>query len=581
VTKNAAVAALLEEMADHLEARDVEYKPNVYRRAADSIRGHTVAVERLYEEGGEDALDEIEDVGDAIAAKTAEFLETGTIGELEELREGLPVDMAALTAVEGVGPKTVGALYEALGIETLDDLEAAAEAGEIREVTGFGAKTEANISENIPFAREARERSLLGDARPVADRIVAFFAGHEAAETVETAGSIRRWRPTIGDIDVLVASDDGDAIIAAFEAWEGTDSVIEAGTNKASVRSEGQRVDLRVVVPGEFGAALQYFTGSKDHNVALRNRAIGMELKVNEYGVFDVSAVDDPEAGQRVGTRVAGEAEAGVYDALGLPLIPPELRENRGEIERAAEGTLPTLVECGDVLGDLHVHTTASDGTATIVEMAEAAADYGHEYLGIADHATGPGMVGGVGLDDEELLAHADAVREANDDAPIELFAGVEANIGPEGSISVGDDALESLECVVASPHSALDGDGTDRLVTAIEHPAVDVIGHPTGRLLNQRPGHDIDIERVAAAAADHDTALEINADPRRLDLRSSYAKVAIEAGATISINTDAHGVDAYDYMRFGVHTARRGWVEPDDVLNCLNAAGVRAFLDR
>lgn len=581
MSKNAAVAALLEEMADHLDARDVAYKPNVYRRAADSIRGHTVAVERLYEEGGEDALCEIEDVGDAIAAKTAEFLETGSIAELVELREEMPVDMAALTAVEGVGPKTAGALYEALGIETLDDLEAAAEAGEIREVKGFGAKTEANILENIPFAREARERSLLGDARPVADRLVAFFAEHEAAETVETAGSIRRWRPTIGDIDVLVASDDGDAIIEAFETWEGADSVIEAGTNKASVRSEGQRVDLRVVVPEEFGAALQYFTGSKDHNVGLRNRAIGMELKVNEYGVFDVSGVDDPDAGQRVGTRVAAETEAGVYDALGLPLIPPELRENRGEIERAAEGTLPAIVECDDVLGDLHVHTTASDGTATIAEMAEAAADYGHEYLGIADHATGPGMVGGVGLDDEELLSHADAVREANEDAPIELFAGVEANIGAEGSISVGDDALESLDCVVASPHSALDGDGTDRLVTAIEHPEVDVIGHPTGRLLNQRPGHDIDIERVAEAAADHDTALEINADPRRLDLRSSYAKVAIEAGATISINTDAHSVDAYGYMRFGVHTARRGWVEPDDVLNCRDAAGVRAFVER
>ncbi|MFO7927081.1 helix-hairpin-helix domain-containing protein [Natronomonas sp.] len=578
MSKNATVAALFDELADHLDARDVEYKPNVYRRAADSIRGHTVAIERLYEEGGEKALREIEDVGDAIAAKTAEFLETGTIEELEKLRGEMPVDMAALTAVEGVGPKTVGALYEALSIETLDDLEAAAEAGEIREVKGFGAKTEANILANIPFAREARERSLLGDARPVADRIVAFFAEHEAAETVETAGSIRRWRPTIGDIDVLVASDDGDAVIEAFEAWEGTDSVIEAGTNKASVRSQGQRVDMRVVVPEEFGAALQYFTGSKEHNVALRNRAIGMGLKVNEYGVFDVSAVEDPDAGQRVGTRVAGKTEADVYAALGLPHIPPELRENRGEIERAAEGTLPTLLSRDDVLGDLHVHTTASDGVATIAEMAETAAEYGHEYLGIADHATGPGMVGGVGLDDDELLAHADAVREANGDTSIELFAGVEANIGTDGSISVGDDALDALDCVVASPHSALDGDGTDRLVTAIEHPEVDVIGHPTGRLLNQRPGHDIDIERVATAAVEHDTALEINADPRRLDLRSSYAKVALEAGATISINTDAHGTDGYDYMRFGVHTARRGWVEPDDVLNCRDASGVRAF---
>ena len=578
---NAAVAALLEEMADHLEARDVEYKPNVYRRAAESIRGHTVSVGRLYEAGGEDSLGEIEDVGDAIAAKTAEFLETGAIGELEDLRAGLPVEMDALTAVEGVGPKTAGALYEALGIETLDDLEAAAEAGEIRDVKGFGETTEANILENIPFAREARSRNLLGDARPVADRLVAFFEGHDAVEAVETAGSIRRWRPTIGDVDVLVGSDDGEAAIDAFASWDGADSVIEAGTNKASVRSDGKRVDVRVVVPGEFGAALQYFTGSKDHNVALRNRAIAMGLKLNEYGVFDVSDVDEPDSGQRVGERIAGETEADVYDAVGVSPIPPELRENRGEIEAAAEGTLPALVGTDDLCGDLHLHTTASDGAASIDEMVAAAAEYGHEYVGIADHATGPGMVGGVGLDDGALSAHADAIRAAAADAPIDVFAGVEANIGSEGGLHVGDDALADLDCVVASPHSGLDGDGTDRLVTAIEHPQTDVLGHPTGRLLNQRPGLEIDIERVAAAAADCGTALEINADPRRLDLRSSYVKAAIEAGATIAVNTDAHSTDAYRNLRFGAHTARRGWAEPADVLNCRDADGVRAFLGR
>ena len=576
---NAAVADRLEEMAAHLEARDVEYKPNAYRRAADSVRSNAVSVDRLHAEGGEDAIAEIDDVGEAIAAKTAEYVETGTIGELEELREGLPVEMDALTAVEGIGPKTVASLYDALGIETLDDLEAAAEAGEIRTVKGFGAKTESNILENIPFAREARARSLLGDARPVADRLVAFFESHDAVEAVETAGSIRRWRPTIGDVDVLVASEAGERVVDLFASWEGADSVIEAGSNKASVRAEGERVDLRVVVPGEFGAALQYFTGSKDHNVALRNRAIGMGLKVNEYGVFDVSGVDDPDGGQRVGDRVAGETEADVYDAVGLSFVPPDLREDRGEIERAAEDALPTLVETADVRGDLHLHTTASDGSATVEEMVEAAAEYGHEYVSVADHATGPGMVGGVGLDDDGLLAHADAIRAADDDASIDVLAGVEANVGSDGSISVGDDVLDALDCVVASPHSALDGDGTDRLVAAAEHPAVDILGHPTGRLLNQRPGHDVDIERLAAAAAAHGTALEINADPRRLDLGSRRVKAAIEAGATVVINTDAHGTSAYANARFGVHTARRGWAEPADVLNCRDAAGVRAFL--
>ena len=580
MSENDAVATLLEEMADRLEARDVDYKPNAYRRAADNIRGHTVAVERLHEEGGEDAIAEIDDVGDAIAAKTAEYLETGTIGELEDLREELPVEMDALTAVEGVGPKTVASLYDALGVETLDDLEAAAEAGEIRDIKGFGEKTEANISENIPFAREARKRSLLGEARPLADRVVDFLDGRAEVEAVETAGSIRRWRPTIGDVDVLVGSDDGSAAIDAFERWEGTDSVIEAGTNKASVRAAGLRVDLRVVAPEEFGAALQYFTGSKDHNVAVRNRAIEMGLKVNEYGVFDVSELDDPDEGQRVGERVAGETEQGVYAALDMAWVPPELRENRGELERAATGDLPELLGTDDVRGDLHVHTERSDGEATIEEMVAAAEAYGHDYVSIADHATGPGMVGGVGLDDAALTEQAEAIRDVGSETDIDVFAGVEANIGAAGEISVADDVLAELDCVVASPHSALDGDGTERLVTAIEHPEVDIVGHPTGRLLNRRPGHDIDIERVAEAAATHGTALEINADPRRLDLRASYVKAAIEAGATVVIDTDAHSTGAYEHVRFGVHTARRGWAEPDDVLNCRDADGLGEFLE-
>jgi DNA polymerase (family 10) len=579
MSRNAEIAALLEEFADHLEARDVDYKPNSYRRAADSVRGHTVAVETLREEGGEEAIKEIEDVGDAIASKIVEYLDTGEIEELEELREGLPVEMDALTAVEGVGPKTVKALYDALDVETLEDLEAAAEAGEIREVKGFGAKTEENILEAIPFARESRARSLLGEARPVADRVLAFFESLDAVDRVDVAGSLRRWRPTIGDIDVLVGSDDADAVIEAFESWEEAGTVIEAGTSKASVRKNGMRVDLRVVVDEEFGAALQYFTGSKDHNVAVRNRAIEMGLKVNEYGVFDISEVDDPDAGQRVGERVASETEEGVYDALDMAWMAPELRENRGEVDAAASGGLPDLLTTDDVRGDLHLHTEHSDGETTIEAMADAAADFGHDYISVADHATGPGMVGGVGLTDEELRDQIEEIRAVDDTVDIDVFAGVEANIDADGGVSVGEDVLAELDCVVASPHSGLDGDGTDRIVTAIEHPEVDIIGHPTGRLLNQRPGLDLDIERVAEAAADSGTALELNADPHRLDLRSSNVKVAIEAGATIAIDTDAHRPGAYDSIRYGVHTARRGWAEADDVLNTRDADGVREFL--
>ena len=609
MSRNDEVATLLEEVADHLEARDVDYKPKVYRRAADSIRSHAVDVARLHEEDGEDALAEIDDVGDAIASKTAEYLETGAVEELEELREEMPVDMDALTAVEGVGPKTVASLYEALGVETLEELEAAAEAGEIRDVEGFGPTTEENIAESVPFARESRERSLLGEARPVADRVVAFLESVEAVESVETAGSIRRWRPTIGDVDVLAASDDDEAVVDAFEGWEGADDVVEAGTNKASVRAKGLRVDLRVVVPEEFGAALQYFTGSKAHNLTFRNRAIERDLKVNEYGVFDVSelssdgssdssdgvselgsdgssdesngaaGMEAPDGSQRVGERIAGETEAGIYGALDVAWVPPEMREDRGEVAAAADGELPDLVEVGDVRGDLHCHTEWSDGNPTVAEMVAGAAEFGHEYLAVTDHATGPGMVGGVGLSDEELLEQCEQVRDVAADADIDVLAGVEANIDAEGGISVADDVLSELDLVVASPHSALDGDGTDRLIAAVEHPEVDVIGHPTGRMLNRRPGHDVDVERVAEAAAAHGTALEVNANPHRLDLRSGSVKVALEAGATVSVNTDAHRPRSFEYVRYGVHTARRGWCEPADVLNCRDADGVRQFL--
>jgi len=576
MSRNAEVADLLDEMADRLEATGVEYKPRAYRQAADNIRGHTVAVETLADRGA-DAVQEIDRVGDAIAAKVVEYVETGDIEELETLREELPVDIEALTRVEGVGPKTVADLYHALDVRDLDDLEAAAEAGEIQEVKGFGAKTERNILDNIAFARESHERELLGDAQPLAERVLDHLRAHDAVTHADTAGSLRRWRPTVGDVDVLAASDAGDAVVDHFTDFDA--EVIEAGTSKASLRANGLRVDLRVVVEDEWGAALQYFTGSRDHNIAVRNRAIARDLKVNEYGVFDVSAVDDPDAGQRVGDRVAGATEASVYEALDLPHIPPELREARGEFAAADAGEIPDLVTPADLRGDLHLHTDASDGDASVADMIEGAADYGHDYLAVTDHATGPGMVGGVGVDDEELLELAAQVRAAATETDLTVFTGVEANVGADGAVSVGDGVLAELDCVVASPHAALDGDGTDRLVAAVEHPEVNVLGHPTGRLLNRREGLDVDIDAVAEAAAANDTALEINANPHRLDLRGGYVQAAVEVGATVVVNTDAHRPAEFDNLRFGVHTARRGWVEPADVLNARDADGVAEFL--
>jgi len=580
MSRNDEVASLLEEFADLLDAKGVEYKPRAYRRAAENIRDHPGDIEGLAAEG-EDAVGEIDGVGDAISSKVVEYFQTGEIEELGELREELPVDMAALTAVEGVGPKTVGSLYEELDITTLDELEAAAEAGEIQDIKGFGAKTEQNILDNIEFAREAHARTLLGTAHPYGEQAREFVAGIDAVERCALGGSLRRWRPTIGDVDVLVGSTESESVVEAFTDWPEVEGVIEAGETKASVRAGGLRVDLRVVVPQEFGAALQYFTGSKDHNVAVRNRAIERGLKVNEYGVFDVSeATADETDHQRAGERVAGETEAGVYEALGMDWVPPEMRENRGEVQAAADGNLPDLLVADDVRGDLHTHSEWSDGGTTIAAMVDGAADFGHDYIAITDHATGPGMVGGVGVDDETLreqLAEVESVAKAAD---IDVFSGVEANIAEDGSISVADDVLAELDIVVASPHAALDGDGTDRLVAAAQHPEVDIIGHPSGRYLNRRSGLDVDIERLATAAAEAGTALEVNASPARLDLDGYAVKAAIDAEATIAIDTDAHSPGSFAQITYGVHTARRGWAEAGDVLNARSADALRGFLD-
>ncbi|MCG1002269.1 helix-hairpin-helix domain-containing protein [Halobacterium noricense] len=509
--------------------------------------------------------------------------------------------MAQLTAVEGVGPKTVKSLYDALGVQIDSRTEAAAEAGEIQDVSGFGPKTEQNILDHVDFARQAQERELLGNGRPIAEDVRSFLAGLDAVERVAVAGSTRRWRETIGDVDVLAASDAGEAVGEALTDWDRVDEVLDAGPTKTSVRSNGLRIDLRVVVDAEFGAALQYFTGSKAHNVRVRNHAIDQGKKVNEYGVFDVSDVDDPEAGegtngsrtssdrrsdgnQRVGDLLASETEEDVYDALGLPWIPPELREDRGEVEAAERGDLPDLLELDDIRGDPLRNSEWSDGALPVSEMVAGAAEFGHDYVAITDHAEGPGVFGDSGLSNADLREQADEVSAVREDADIAVFHGVEANVDADGNVvDVTDDVLADLDVVVASPHSGLGEDGgdqTERLISAVEHPHVDVLGHPSGRLINDRPAMEFDAAALAAAAADAGTALEVNSNPHRLDLWGSVVQTAVEAGATITTNTDAHATTEYDYVEYGVHTARRGWAEAGDVLNAREADGVREFLD-
>jgi DNA polymerase (family 10) len=584
---NDEIARLLYEFADRLEADGVEYKPNAYRRAAENIADHPEPIDQLAM-SGQAEVEKIDRVGDAIASKVVEYFETGEIAELSELRESMPVDMAALTSVEGVGPKTVGSLYNELGITGLDELEAAAEAGEIQEIKGFGAKTEQNILDNIPFARQSQQRERLGDARPIADRVLAYLKDVDTVQQVEVAGSIRRWKDTIGDVDVLTASEDSQAVVDAFTEWDEADDVIEAGSHKSSLRADDVRVDLRVVVPEEFGAALQYFTGSKDHNVRLRNVAIDQERKLNEYGVFDVSGLDSnpeestDEDARREGVRLGGETEAEMYDALGLPWIPPELREDTGEIQAAAEDRLPDLLDQSAIRGDLHTHSEWSDGRYTIREMAEAAVDRGYGFHAVTDHAAGAGIIESIGLTDDDLREQADEIAAVRDDVDIDLLHGVETNIEADGSLSTSTDLLADLDVVVASPHSALDQDtetATERICEAIREPTVDIIGHPTGRMINSREGLPLDFTAVAECAAEHGTALEVNANPLRLDLHGEAVRTVVEAGGTIAIDTDAHGPGAFDNVRYGVQTARRGWAEAADVINTWDNDRLRSFI--
>lgn len=564
---NTTLANLLFEFADRLEAKDIEYKPAAYRRAAENVAEYPGSVAALAADGPE-AVMEIDRVGEAIADKLVEYVETGSIEELEALRGELPVEMDALTAVEGVGPKTVATLYQELEVQTLADLERVARNEKIRDLRGFGQTSEQNILKNLAFARQADARELLGDTRPVADELLTTMKAHDAVEACDLAGSIRRWRPTVGDIDVLVATTDAAAVVDAFVA-EG-DEIIEAGESKASIRRDGVQADLRVVTPEEYGAALQYFTGSKEHNVQLRNYALERDVSLNEYGAFELI---DGETGQ----RIAGNTEASMYEVLGLAWIPPELREGTGEITAAATGELPDLVQMNDIRGDLHVHTDWSDGTASIREMATAAAAFGHEYLAITDHADGPGVVGGMGLSAAELREQHAAVEAVDAELDIDLLTGVETNIAADGGVSMDDTVLAACDVVVASPHSGLSGDGTERLCTAIEHPAVDIIGHPSGRLLNQRSGIEFDPTVVGEAAAAAGTALEVNSNPLRLDLWGEAVRAAIDAGAEIVIDTDAHRPSSFEHIEYGVHTARRGWAEAADVRNTDGVESLRS----
>ena len=568
-TTNLEVAAIFYEVADLLEIKGVRFKPQAYRRAAQAIETLPADIATVAREG---RLNEIPGVGKGIAASVNEIVETGSLAHLSSLREELPEGVQHLIRLPGIGPKRAFALSRDLGIRTVDDLEAAAEAGRVRDLPGFGEKTEENILASIRVSKTARERRLLGEILPIARDIKQRLASLDSVRQVSLAGSIRRRKETIGDVDILVASTRPEEVMEVFATLPGVSRVLARGTTKTSVvLSTGIQVDLRVVAEEHFGAALQYFTGSKEHNIAVRKLAIARNWRLNEYGLLDLAA----------GRTIAGEDEAGVYRALGLAWIEPELREDRGEVEAARTGTLPDLVGYDAVRGDLHVHTTWSEGRHSIEEMAAAARVLGYEYIAICDHAESLHIAHG--LSPERL---ADQVREIERinraDDGFTLLSGTECNIRMDGTIDLPDSTLADLDVVVGSVHSGFkqtEEEMTERVITAMQNEHVDIIGHPTGRILLSREPYRIDLAAVFDVAASFGVSMEINAFPGRLDLSDVNARSACEHGVRFSLGSDAHNRENLRSMEFGVATARRGWLRADDVVNTRPLAELRRLL--
>jgi DNA polymerase (family X) len=561
--RNAEIADAFDELANLYELDGaIVHRVLAYRNAARAIRDAAVSVADLARQG---RAPELPGVGKTIAEKIVVLLESGSIPSADRLKERIPTGLVEVTRVPGLGPKRARRLYDELGIASLDELRRAAEDGRLREVPGFGEKAEENVRVALAAGEDGRPkpRILLSRALEIADEIVAGLRGHPAARRVEVAGSARRMTDTCKDLDLVASASDADTLAEAFCALPVIDEVHSSGEAGArAVTHNGVSVDLRIVPEASFGNLLQHFTGSGRHNEALRTEAVRRGLHVSEYGVADDST----------GTTHACASEEDVYRLLGMEYIEPELREDRGELEAAREGRLPELVRLEDIRGDLHCHTIASDGRNTIREMAEAARERGYEYLALTDHSATQGF--GSAVSPDELRRQVERVGEVNEATEgITVLAGTEVNVLPDGSLDYDEELLAKLDWVIASLHSSFrmsEREMTDRVVHAIEHPLVDAVGHPTGRLIERRDPYALDIGRVVEAAARTGTFLEINANPDRRDLRDTHARLAAEAGVKLVVNSDAHGVETLAKMRFGVATARRGWLTAADIANTL-----------
>ncbi len=567
---NSDIAAIFTTIADLLEIKGANrFRIRAYREAASTIGGLSKNISSFTED--EDITD-LPGIGEDLAAKVREIIDTGTLEQLEELKKEVHPEITELLKISGLGAERVRALHEKLNITSLEDLEEAAKNEKIRTIEGFGAKTEKKILEDIERAKSLQERLLLSEARQIATPLVDYLKNYERVGKVTVAGSYRRWNATVGDLDIVVVHEKGKEFIDYFGKYENIDKVVSKGKTRSTILlKSGLQVDLRVVPEKSYGAALLYFTGSRPHTLSLRKIAMDKGYKLNEYGLFK---------GEKV---MAGKTEKAIYTRLGLNYIEPELRENKGEIEASREDRLPSLVSWDDLQGDLHAHTNATDGHHTVEELAKAAKERGYQYIAITDHSKNVTVVNG--LDVKRLSKQIDEIEKIHDRIKgIRILKGIEVDILEDGSLDLPDDILKRLDiriCAVHSNFTLSREKQTERIIRAMDNPYFNILAHPTGRRISEREPYDIDLERIMDAARERGCFLEINSQPNRLDLRDVHCRMAKERGVMVAINTDTHRINDLDYIRFGVAQARRGWLAPGDVINTRKWIHLKKLLNR
>jgi DNA polymerase (family 10) len=570
---NSEIAAIFNELADLLEIEGANrFRIRAYRNAAITIANFPKSAASMVE--AHDDLSRLPTIGKDLAGKIAEIVATGHLALLDEIEKTMPADLVRIAEIPGLGPKRVKTLYSVAGIESLDALKTAAKAGKLRQLPGFGAGIEAKTLAELDHLATSQKRWKLAVAEDFAEPYAGYLRQLPGVQDVAIAGSYRRRKETVGDLDLLATCrpENARAVVKAFTSYDEVETVVSSGTTRSTViLRSGLQVDLRVVPQASFGAALHYFTGSKGHNIAIRKIGVKRGLKVNEYGVF------------RGGDRIAGRTEEEIYKLFGLAVVPPELRENRGEIEAARKDRLPKLVKRSDIYGDLHTHSAASDGTASIRAMAKAAKQHGYEYVAISDHSKHATIANG--LDAIRLARQIDEIDRLNSEIKgIRILKSCEVEILADGSLDLSDSILKRLDFRLCAIHSSFNlsrEKQTERIIRAMDNPLFNIFGHPTGRLIGQRPPYDVDMDQIMDAARQRGCFLEVNASPDRLDLNDIHCRLAKERGVKVAISTDAHATDQFDLIRFGVDQARRGWLEADGVLNTRSWKALKALFKR